>query len=205
LAAIGALLIPIAMMLILQCSEEEGFGEFKDKLKEGKVERAYFMVTILYRMGIGYYISAANEDTLSTLIVLLFSIYFLIYNLVNLPFRKAYHNYRANICHLSQFAVLYITMYYRSMNDDATSEELSAMTFPVYIQLGALGISLIVSAIVLMVDICVWVSELREWCQRKNESLVTNDTQDNEVPDGNQRDRTMSFAHMKNDIVVENL
>jgi len=75
------------------------------------------MVTILYRMGIGFYMATMNEDDLSTLIVLLLSIYFLLYNLVNLPFRKAYHNYRANICHISQFIILYLTMYYRSMNE----------------------------------------------------------------------------------------
>jgi len=68
-------------------------------------------------MGIGFYMATMNEDDLSTLIVLLLSIYFLLYNLVNLPFRKAYHNYRANICHISQFIILYLTMYYRSMNE----------------------------------------------------------------------------------------
>ena len=68
-------------------------------------------------MGIGFYLATANEDNLSTLIVLVISIFFLIYNLVNLPFTKAYHNYRACICHFSQFIILYVAMYYRTMTD----------------------------------------------------------------------------------------
>lgn len=41
---------------------------------------------------------------------------------------------------------------------DKSNEELDEMTVPVYLQLGALGLSFMVSLIVLMVDICVWVS-----------------------------------------------
>jgi hypothetical protein len=77
------------------------------------------MLTIFYRLGTGFYLATMNEDDLSTLIVLAFSLAFLLYNLVNLPFLKAYHNYRANICHLSQFVILFITMYYRSMKSEA--------------------------------------------------------------------------------------
>lgn len=84
-------------------------------MKKGCIERAYFVVTIAYRMSIGLYLSTSNEDDLSTLIVLALSIMFLLYNLVNLPFTKAYHNYRANICHLTQFVTLFVAMYYRSM------------------------------------------------------------------------------------------
>ena len=73
------------------------------------------MITIIYRMGVGYYMATMNEADLSTLIVLAISIFFLLYNLVNLPFRQAFHNYRANLCHLTQFLCLFIAMYFRSM------------------------------------------------------------------------------------------
>jgi len=66
-------------------------------------------------MEIGLYMSSANEDELSTLLLLAFSILFLLYNLVNLPFTKAYHNYRANLCHFAQFVTLFVAMFYRSM------------------------------------------------------------------------------------------
>lgn len=72
-------------------------------------------------MCLGVYMSTSNEDDLSTLIVLAISIGFLLYNLVNLPFTKAYHNYRANICHFCQFIILFIAMYYRSMKSGASS------------------------------------------------------------------------------------
>ena len=75
----------------------------------------YFFVTILYRTGIGLYISTMNSDSKSTLIVLALSIAFLLYNLVNLPYTKAYHNYRANVCHFTQFISLFVVMYYRTM------------------------------------------------------------------------------------------
>lgn len=63
----------------------------------------------------GLYVSTMNEDEQSALIVIAISILFLLYNLINLPFTKAYHNYRANVCHISQFICLFITLYYRSM------------------------------------------------------------------------------------------
>lgn len=66
-------------------------------------------------MSLGLYMSTDSQNELSTLIVLALSILFLLYNLVNLPFTKAYHNYRANICHLTQFICLFVAMYYRSM------------------------------------------------------------------------------------------
>lgn len=62
IAAILSLVLPILMALGLMCSEDEGFGEYKEKFKPGLVERLYFVVTIAYRTGIGLYISTMNED-----------------------------------------------------------------------------------------------------------------------------------------------
>ena len=121
IAAILTIVLPLMMVTVLQCSQDDGFGEYKDKFKEGKLEKAYFMITIIYRMGVGYYMATMNEADLSTLIVLAISIFFLLYNLVNLPFRQAFHNYRANICHLTQFLCLFIAMYFRSMTQNATT------------------------------------------------------------------------------------
>jgi hypothetical protein len=61
-AAVCTILISLLMVIVLQCTEEDGFGEYKDKLKNGGVEKAYFMITIIYRMGIGYYIATMNVD-----------------------------------------------------------------------------------------------------------------------------------------------
>lgn len=133
IAAVSTIVLPVVMVGLLQLSEDEGFGEFKDKLKAGKLERGYFMLTILYRIGIGYYMATMNEDDLSTLIVLAISLFFLLYNLVNLPFQKAYHNYRANICHITQFICLFVALYYRSMMSEASSSRVDEIYVPVYI------------------------------------------------------------------------
>ena len=60
LAAACTLIIPVLMALGLCLAEEEGFGEFKDKLKNGCTEKAYFLITIVYRMCLGLYMSTSN-------------------------------------------------------------------------------------------------------------------------------------------------
>lgn len=123
------------------------------------LERSYFVVTIIYRSGIGLYISTMNENALSAMIVMAFSIAFLLYNLVNLPYSKAYHNYRANVCHLTQFISLFVTMYYRSMMSSKTTEEMSTVFTPAYLLLACITISLIVSMAVLVYEIYLFVQE----------------------------------------------
>lgn len=91
------------------------------------MDRLYFVITILYRTGIGLYISTANEDAMSTLIVMALSIAFLLYNLVNLPYAKAYHNYRANVCHFTQCICLFVAMYYRSMMSSTDSTNMAVV------------------------------------------------------------------------------
>ena len=83
-------------------------------------------------MGVGLYLSAGNEDNLSTLIVISISLAFLLYNLINLPFIRTYHNYRANICHLTQFVILFICMYYRSMMSTTNISTTAFIFSPVY-------------------------------------------------------------------------
>ena len=61
------------------------------------------------------------------------SIAFLLYCLVNLPFTKAYHNYRANICHLTNFVTLFVVMFYRSMMSSKSQKEISTIYTPAYI------------------------------------------------------------------------
>lgn len=40
---------------------------------------------------------------------------------------------------------------------------------------------MLVSAVVLMVDICVWVGEVREWCRGDKYLLENNETLENAV------------------------
>ena len=55
-------------------------------------------------------------------------------------------------------------MFYRSMNDGSTSVQLDALVSPVYVELAALGLCIIVSTIVLVVDAYFWVKELIKSC-----------------------------------------
>ena len=66
-------------------------------------------------MALGLYMATSIEDTFGTLIILAFSLAYIMYNIINLPYSDFYHNYRANICHLTQLIILCATNYYRSM------------------------------------------------------------------------------------------
>ena len=114
-------------------------------------------MTILYRTGVGIYISTMNSDAKSTLIVLGLSIAFLLYNLINLPFTKAYHNYRANICHICQFICLLVSMYYRNMIKYKDLDESASSYTPAFIEIIAIGISFLVSLIVLIYEIYLFI------------------------------------------------
>lgn len=94
---------------------------------------------------------------MSTLIVIALSITFLLYNLVNLPYTKAYHNYRANICHFTQFICLFVAMYYRSMMSSTPTSDTAQIFSPVYLEMSAILISLIVSVVVLCYEIYLFV------------------------------------------------
>lgn len=114
-------------------------------------------MTILYRSGIGLYISTMNEDSTSSLIVMALSLAFVLYNLINLPYTKAYHNYRANICHLTQFICLFVGMYYRNMMSNASEESVATIFSPVYLEIVAISICLLVSITVLGYEIYLFV------------------------------------------------
>jgi hypothetical protein len=96
---------------------------------------------------------------MSTLIVMALSIAFLLYNLVNLPYAKAYHNYRANICHLTQFISLFVAMYYRSMKSSTSRSKVSTIFSPAYIQLSFICLSLVVSMVVLVYEIYLFIKD----------------------------------------------
>ncbi len=156
-AAVVAVVLPLVMALALVLASDEGFGEYKEKFKPGNLEKMYFFVTILYRTGIGLYISTMNNDSKSTLIVLALSIAFLLYNLVNLPFAKAYHNYRANVCHISQFICLLVSMYYRNMLKYEHIDESASSYTPAFVEISAICISFIVSLVVLIYEISLFI------------------------------------------------
>jgi hypothetical protein len=115
ICAIVAIVLPIFTMVGLMMTDAKEFGEFRNKFKPDFMCQMYFVFTIIYRFALGYYIATMNAYSLSTLIVISFSLMFVLYNLVNLPFIDAYQNYRANVCHVTQLIILFVTNYYESM------------------------------------------------------------------------------------------
>lgn len=122
-AAVLASGMVFGVCALLMFAEAKQFGEFKDKLKPDLMSQLYFVFSLGYRYALGYYIAVKNEYLLSSLIVVGFSILFLLYNFVNLPFKAAYHNYRANICHCAQLVTLVVANYYDSMTENEPLEK----------------------------------------------------------------------------------
>ena len=158
-AAAVSLAIMFAVVISLMVAEETGFGEFKDKLKGGCVEKGYFVVTLLFRVALGIYIAASNEDETSTLFAVGICLAFLLYNLVNLPFTDAYHNYRANLCHTTMLITLFVALYYRSMKSNTPSQEVAYIHDPARLEIAAILICMIVSLVVLVYDFYQFVRE----------------------------------------------
>lgn len=116
--------------------------------------------SILYRTTIGFLLAFSNEDDLSTLFALGASLFYLVFNLINLPFRKAYHNYRACLCHVTHFITLFVAMYYRSMKSSAGVGEVSRIFSPAKVEFGLILSSIVVSSAVLTYDTYLFVKKL---------------------------------------------
>ena len=113
-AVLASALIFVPCVLLIATSSKQ-FGEFKKTLKPDLVCQLYFVFALLFRFALGYYTAVKSENMMSSLVMIGFSLLWILYNLVNLPFRQAYQNYRANICHIAQLVILMVTNYYDSM------------------------------------------------------------------------------------------
>lgn len=75
----------------------------------------YIVISMIYRIVLGFVISLSLTDIYGTLVVLFISMTFILFNIINLPFKSVVHNYRANLIHLTQLVILLVANYYRSM------------------------------------------------------------------------------------------
>ena len=96
---------------------------------------------------------------MTSLVVVGFSMLWIVYNLANLPFRQAYQNYRANIVHVSQLVILMVGNYYDSMLETELLETKAYKFRGAEIQMIALYVSVGFSAVCLVYDVCVFVKE----------------------------------------------
>lgn len=164
------------------------------------MERLYFVITILYRSGIGLYISTMNEDSTSTLIVMALSIGFLMYNLVNLPYAQAYHNYRANICHFAQAICLFVTMYYRSMKSSTPTTDVASIYGPAYLEMAAILISLVVSLVVLVYEVYIFVKECCSGPSNKKiqpQAIMTTENNENSKANIDEKEQKNNISNVE--------
>lgn len=105
----------LGAVLWLTFSKKLKCGEYTERFKSDCLNQLYIPITILYRFALGIYMSTGNESDNSTLLILAISFSFIMFNITNLSYNKFYHNYRANISHVSQLVILMVTNYYRSM------------------------------------------------------------------------------------------
>jgi hypothetical protein len=69
-------------------------------------------------MCIGFYLSTKNDYEYGTIFILAFSLVFIMYTIINLPFKSALQNYRACLCQVTHLITLLATNYYRTMKSN---------------------------------------------------------------------------------------
>lgn len=59
-AAILGIGLYLTILILLQTSKEDEFGEFKNKFKKDCVNQIYMSVSVVYRMALGFYMAISN-------------------------------------------------------------------------------------------------------------------------------------------------
>ncbi len=170
LAAILAAILIFVPIILLVVTEPKQFGEFKDKLKPGLVCQWYFVFALLYRFVLGYYTAVKTQYLLSSLLMVGFSLLWVMYNLVNLPFRKAYQNYRANCCHIAQLVILMVGNYYDSLLSNEPWEKKGYQFKAAEIQIAAIYIALAVSVVCLIYDAYLFIKII--FCEKPKSNKI---------------------------------
>lgn len=105
----------VVSVAAMELTAKEDYGEFKNKFKGVWICQLYIPLTVVYRMILGFYSAVKSDYDESTLIILGFSLAFMLYTIVNLPFTNVYQNYRCSLIHITMLYTLLTTNYYRSM------------------------------------------------------------------------------------------
>lgn len=143
----------IGAVFAMELTDKSDYGEFKSKFKRAWICKLYIPLTICYRMVLGFYTALKTDYQESTLLILAFSIAFLMFFGVNLPFNKAYQNYRAGLIHVTMAFTLLTTNYYRSMKSTTPLEIKGRIFNPALIELILIVLCMVLSFFVLMYEI----------------------------------------------------
>lgn len=115
-------------------------------------------------MALGFYSAIQSDYDESTLIILGFSLAFLLYTVVNLPFTNVYQNYRCSLIHLTMLATLFTTNYYRSMKSNTPLDVKGRIYAPALMELILMVTCIGVSFIVLIYEV---YQMIKEWRNKK--------------------------------------
>lgn len=109
----------------------------------------YFIFSFLYRVALGILIAYQNDNPAITVINTFLSVGFLMYQMVDLPYREGYQNYRAILCQLSVTTIMAIAMFYRSMKQNTPLDTKGYIVNPAYLQIGVIAFTILISTAVL--------------------------------------------------------
>lgn len=99
---------------------------------------------------------------MSTLLILAISLAFIMFNGINLSYRKAYHNYRANISHISQMIILMVTNYYRSMRKNSPMEVKAVINTPAIIEIVSISICVAAGILSTLYEIIIKIKNIKK-------------------------------------------
>ena len=143
------LMAMVVLVLSLQLSEMSSFGEFKRKFKDCEGQ-FYVQLTVLYRLALGLYCAAKSDYDYGSLVIQAICILFVLYVIVNLPFRDVWQNYRAVFVHLLTAYILLVANYYRAMKSNTPVSVKARIYGPVVLELVLIGFCIVGSAAVLV-------------------------------------------------------
>jgi hypothetical protein len=104
--------LTIVSAVVMEFATEASYGEFKDKFKNDWACKFFIPLTITYRILLGFYCAIKSDYNYVSVLVLGFSLAFIIFLVVNLPFKDTYQNYRSFLIQFTCTYILLTTDYY---------------------------------------------------------------------------------------------
>ena len=166
----GTLIAMVVAVGAMELTSKEDYGEFKKKFKNVWICQLYIPLTVVYRMVLGFYTAVKSDYDEGTLIILAFSLAFMLYTIVNLPFTNVFQNYRCSLIHLTMLYTLLTTNYYRSMKSTTPIEVKGRIYGPAIVELILMVTCIGISFVVLVYEIYHLIKEWRN--QKKTENKI---------------------------------
>lgn len=113
----------------------------------------YLPIIFVYRVTVAAIMACSMENGYDFLFAIFVSIGFVMFNLINLPYRSTLHNYRSNIVYLSECVVLITANYYRTMKSNTPLPVKAHLHHPALLLYVFLTLSVVFSIILTFYEI----------------------------------------------------